>query len=509
MKRLRFGKIALAVALFCTTHVLALHAQTFSTLVEFNGTNGAYPYLGSLIQGTDGNLYGTTSSGGTGIGIACPIFGCGTIFKITPRGRISLVYKFCSKTNCTDGGGPAAGLVLGANGSFYGTTQGGGAYAAGTVFEITSSGVLTTLYSFCPEAGVCPDGAIPRGGLVQAANGNFYGTTFGGGAYADGTVFEITQGGKLMTLYSFCPGGDPCSDGNGPWAGLIQGTDGSLYGTTAYGGSHEDGTVFKITQAGRLTTLHSFCSVKNCADGQYPYSGLTQGTDGNFYGTTNQGGITWGTVFRITPGGALTTLYDFSSCTNSGCPDGASPMAGLVQSSDGNFYGTTQTGGTEYSLCGGILGIGCGLAFRITPDGDPTVLYDFCSQSGCTDGFSPEGGLFQATDGIFYGAAMLGGNTTGDCAPDGCGTVYSISSDLTPFVKANPNFGKVGRVIGILGNNLSTTSSVTFNGTPATFEVISGTYIKAEVPTAATTGLIQVKTSSGMLSSNAAFLVIP
>jgi uncharacterized repeat protein (TIGR03803 family) len=184
-------------------------------------------------------------------------------------------------------------------------------------------------------------------------------------------------------------------------------------------------------------------------------------------------------------------------------------MAGLVQGSDGNFYGTTQMGGFIATLCGGIINVGCGVAFQLTPAGEITILHDFCSQSGCSDGFSPEGEPFEATNGIFYGTTTSGGNTTGNCYPYGCGTLYSVSVGLGPFVEANPNFGKAGRIVGILGNNLTETTSVTFNGTPATFEVVSATYLKATVPIGATTGTIQVTTPSGTLSSNVAFRILP
>jgi len=493
--------ITFTLALFCQSAAIPLHAQSFHTVVEFNETNGAYPYLSSLVQGIDGNLYGTTS-GGAGFDAV------GTVFRMTPAGRITTIYKFCSETKCSDGRGPAAGLTLGINDNFYGTTQYGGIYGAGTVFEITASGKLTTLYSFCAEGGVCNDGENPVGSLIQASNGNFYGTTTIGGKYASGTVFEITQGGKLTTLHSFCASGEPCTDGERPNAGLVQSTDGSFYGTATFGGTEQSGTLFRITPERQFITLHTFCSLQGCADGAYPYGALVLGTDGNFYGTSQMGGLNAaGTIFQITPSGLLTTLYDFGPC-NAGCPDGAYPVAGLAQGSDGNFYGATDSGGVIQSLCG-YFNVGCGVAFQITSAGQFTALHEFCPQSSCADGFLPEGGLFQATNGIFYGTTNLGGEMNGSCAGNGCGTAYGISFDMRPFVEPNPDFGKVGRVIGILGNNLKGTTSVTFNGTPAVFKVISDTYVKVEAPTGATTGLIQLTTSSGTLSSNIAFRVIP
>src|SRR5208283_5109939 len=331
----RVAGAALALAIMLVPAFLtaeSAQAQTLTTLHSFDGTDGASPYA-ALVQDTDGNLYGTTLYGGPnsctypGIGT---IFSCGTVFKITPSGTLATLYNFCSQSGCTDGQFPYAGLIQGSDGNLYGTTSFGGANGDGTVFRITPSGTLTTLHSF---AGT--DGAAGYAGLVQGTDGNFYGTTFGGPA--NGTVFKITPSGTLTTLYTFC---FSCT-GAGPYAGLVQGTDGNFYGTTFNGGGNGVGTVFTITPGGTLTTLYSFCSQSGCTDGANPYAALVQGTDGNFYGTT-LGGAANGTVFKMTPGGTLTTLYTFCyGCT------GVSPYAALVQGTDGNFYGTTE-GGTNH-----------------------------------------------------------------------------------------------------------------------------------------------------------------
>src|ERR1035438_801600 len=304
--------------------------QTFTTLANFNGTNdGAGP--SSLVQGMDGNFYGTTGNRGAN--------GYGTVFKITPGGTLTTLHSF----NSTDGAYPLAGLVQGINGNFYGTTSLGGAYncgaynQCGTIFKITPGGTLTTLHSFNST-----DGYYPVGGLVQGLNGNFYGTTSSGGANNYGTVFKITPGGALTTLHSF-----NSTDGANTWAGLVQGLNGNFYGTTQQGGTSNLGTVFNITPGGTLTTLHSF----NSTDGAYPLAGLVQGLNGNFYGTTSSGGANnYGTVFKITPGGTLTTLHSFNST------DGYSPSAGLVLATNGSFYGTTQQGGTsKYGTVSSLL----------------------------------------------------------------------------------------------------------------------------------------------------------
>jgi uncharacterized repeat protein (TIGR03803 family) len=255
----------------------------------------------------------------------------------------------------TDGANPAAALIQGTDGNFYGTTYGGGAGGTGTVFKITPVGVETALYSFTGKDG---DGANPKAALIQGTDGNFYGTTYyggttGTGASSAGTVFKITPAGVETVIYSFT---GKNGDGANPAAGLIQDADGNFYGTTYFGGStsvgvfgpgsglYSSGTVFKITATGVETVLHSFTG--STGDGSNPAAGLILGADGNFYGTTYYGGtpfqgpqdaviLTAGTVFKITPAGVETVLISF----NFG--DGENPSASLIQGSDGNFYGTT------------------------------------------------------------------------------------------------------------------------------------------------------------------------
>jgi YVTN family beta-propeller protein/uncharacterized repeat protein (TIGR03803 family) len=372
--------------------------EALTNVLNFDGANGAFPYLTSLIQGTDGNLYGTTDGGGT--------FDQGTVFQLTPGGTLTTIYTFCSQTNCTDGAEPLAGLVQATNGNFYGTTPVGGAIGTGTIFEITSAGQLTTLYNFCSQPG-CADGNYSQAPLVQATNGNFYGTTYAGGVNGEGNVFEMTPAGQLTTLYSFCSQ-PKCTDGAYPIAGLVQATNGNLYGTTLYGGANGAGTVFEITPAGQLTTRYSFCSQTNCSDGEIPYAGLIQGANGNLYGTTESGGANGGgTVFEITPAGQLTTRYSF--CSQSGCTDGVEPYGGLVQVS-GNFYGMTSDLGPN----------GFGTVFEITPAGQLNTLYGF----GLTDGAYPDGGLVQGSNGNLYGMTDFGGNRLG-------GTLFSLPPVIT------------------------------------------------------------------------------
>jgi uncharacterized repeat protein (TIGR03803 family) len=459
-----------------TSKSVTQFVEIFNTVANFNGTVGFEPFLMSLVQGIDGNLYGTTVLGGTGDG---------TIFKVTPSGTLTTLHSFGG----TDGLAPYAGLVLGTDGNFYGTTVGGGANSqcsgtgiqgCGTVFKITPGGTFTTLYSF---AGT--DGANPWAGLVQGTDGNFYGTTAYGGASSVGTVFKITSGGTLTTLHSFSG-----SDGDFAVAALIQATDGNFYGTTGGGGAGSYGTVFRMTPSGTLTTLHSF----DLADGEVPEAALIQGTDGNLYSTTPGGGggncnssglQGCGTVFKITTGGTLTTLHSFVGS------DGQWPYGPLIQATDGNLYGTTTAGGASASCS-----VGCGTVFNISLGGTLTGLLSFDS----TDGAAPYGGLVQATSGVFYGTTYTGGANNG-------GTIYSLTVGLGPFVETLPNSGKVGAAVKILGNNLKGATKVTFNGTAATFKVVSSTEITTKVPSGATTGKVQVVTPHGTLSSNVPFRV--
>ena len=340
-----FVKTLLVLALFCAAVPTASFAQEFATLTSFGGANGNGP-VAALIQGADGDFYSTTVNGGVGNGsdICLPPYGgCGTVFKVTPSGTVTALYSFCSQSNCTDGSFPRSALVQTSDGSFYGTTVMGGAYTYGTVFKITPAGVFTQLYNFCAQRN-CPDGFWPVGGLVLASDGNFYGTTQGGGTHGYGTVFKITPTGSLTTIYNFCAQ-TRCTDGSQPEAALIQATDGNLYGTTWAGGRVGAGTVFRITLAGALTTLYSF----NDNYGAAPEAPLIQATDGNFYGTTGEGGLnsdycspaSCGTVFKITPSGTLTTLHTFNGA------DGGFALAGLLQAADGNLYGTTWNGGAN------------------------------------------------------------------------------------------------------------------------------------------------------------------
>ena len=289
------------------------------------------------------------------------------------------LYSF---TGGNDGANPLAGLVQASDGNLYGTASAGGPINSGTIFRITASGVLTPLYSFTNGN----DGATPIAGLMQASDGNLYGTASAGGANGFGTIFRITTNDVFTPLYSFTNG----NDGATPYAGLVQASDGNLYGTAIGGGTNDCGTIFRITTSGVFTPLYSFTFGN---DGGGPEAGLVQASDGNLYGTAYLGGTNgfFGTIFRITTNSVFTPLYSFSNGN-----DGAYPVAGLVQASDGNLYGTAEDGGT----------IGDGTIFRITTNGVFTSLYSFTYGN---DGANPTTALVQASNGNLYGTTIFAG----------------------------------------------------------------------------------------------------
>jgi uncharacterized repeat protein (TIGR03803 family) len=352
---------ALAFVTFLTVITAqSAQSQTFTVLHFFSYADGGGPN-GTLIQATDGAFYGTTVQGGAD--------GYGTVFKINSGGKFTMLHSF----DATDGDGPTIGLIQATDGEFYGATLYGGVHNLGTIFKLDFKGTLTTLHAF--------DGTDGQGpwGLIQATDGDLYGTTGYGGADNYGTVFEITCDGKLTTLHSFVD-----ADGVIPVTGVIEATNGDFYGTTTEGGplgpDYQYGTVYRITPGGKLTVIASFDYNE-----RYP-SGLLQAADGNFYGTSVS------EFFEVTPRGILTTPYTFTGY-------GQNPYMSLIQATDGNFYGTT-VGGGAYNA---------GSVFQLTPSGVLTTLYSFCPEPACTDGSSPIEGLIQGTDGDFYGSAESGG----------------------------------------------------------------------------------------------------
>jgi|GEM_PF-763418 len=355
------------------------HGQTLESLHSFSASwgpsSGGGNYPTELAQGADGALFGITAYGGTS--------GLGTAFRMTTSGD---AFNTLVTFNNANGESPQ-GLMQARDGGFYGTTYRGGASNLGTVFKMTSTGALITLVDFCGTNGANPC----EDGLVEASDGNLYGTTSQGGTSNLGTVFRITTNGAFIKLVDF-----NVSNGANPYAGLMQASDGNLYGTTFYGGTNDYGTVFQMTTNGTLTTLVSFKGTY--PNGFHPFAGLVEGKDGNLFGTTYRGGAGGlGTVFKVTTNGALTTLVSFNGSNTNG--NGAAPVAKLLCGADGNLYGTTAEGGTNAS----------GTLFRLTTNGVLTTLAAFNRRNGAY----PRAGLVQAGDGNLYGTTFYGGTNGG------------------------------------------------------------------------------------------------
>lgn len=453
--------LAVLVAIAILAGAVPATAQTFTTLVNFDNTNGNQPVNQVMVQGFDGNLYGTTYLGGT--------LGHGNVFKITPAGVISTVYEFCLSSGCPDGSAPAAALTVGTDGNLYGTTRYGGAGACGVVFKLTRAGVLTTLHSFNNT-----DGCYPTNGLMQASNGNFYGTTTFSGASGYGTLFEITSSGAFKVLHNF----DGTNAGGGtPGGELVQLTNGNLYGGTV---APQASVVYELTMSGGSFRTFPFANINANV-----YGPLIQGSNGDVFGTTSFAPSN-GTVFKMTPAGTITTVYNF--CSLASCADGSQPLKGVIQASDGNFYGTTYNGGTSND----------GILFKLTSAGKLTTLHNFDG----TTGNLVDSGVVQHTNGTIYGLTHGGGTMN-------IGTVYSYSNKLPAFVHSVTPGGIVGSRVIILGSNLKTATAVSFNGTPATFTAVSATEITTTVPAGATTGKLKVTLPTTTLNSERTFYVTP
>lgn len=327
-------------------------------LHSFTGRNGRYPFAGVLRDRT-GNLYGTTLAGGTHCPHGYGFAGCGTVFKLDKAGNEDLLYSFAGTP---DGVNPEALLVGDAAGNLYGTTLYGGTSSGyGTVFKVDAEGKETILYRFAGP----PDGAFPYASVIRDAAGNLYGVADDGGEFCCGTVYMIDTTGEETILYSFSGG----PDGSGPSSVLIADSEGNLYGTTVGGGNGECGgsgcgVVFELSPQSdgswTETTLYTFCSLSNCADGEEPIAGpLVRDAAGNLYGTTYFGGTDDdGVVFELSPTGKEMVLHNFT-----GGKDGAFPWAGLTKDSAGNLYGVAEEGGDTNCYAPH----GCGVVFKLAP----------------------------------------------------------------------------------------------------------------------------------------------
>jgi uncharacterized repeat protein (TIGR03803 family) len=455
-------KLWLAISAFVAVVSFA-NAQTFRVLYNF-GTHEGDPVnpAGIIAQGRDGSLYG--------VGLSSTSF-AEYGYEVTRSGVLTTLANLGGDYSGTN---PSFGLSLGTDGEFYGTTSDGGPDSAGTIYKFTPGGVFATLYNFTSESGDFPYPLVPP---IQGVDGDFYGTTAGGSACNSGascgTVYAITPAGTFTELHTFDE-----TDGESVFTALVQGTDGGLYGIADGGGSKGYGTFFRVSPSGKFAVLYNF----DLAHAPDPTS-ITQGSDGSFYGITpfsGPDGTSYAAVFKISHG-VLTILHQFSGVEGI-------PSAGLVQATDGNFYGATDNGTSD-----------CGSIYRMIPGGSFTTLHTF----SCTDGYQPSA-LLQHTDGRLYGTTTYGGTAgTGD------GVFFRLDLGLAPFVTFLPAARQVGHTVEILGQGFTGTSAVSFNGAPAAFTVYADTYLTANVPEGATSGLIQVTTPSGTLMSNKPFHVKP
>jgi uncharacterized repeat protein (TIGR03803 family) len=445
--------LALASAFPCSAQT------TITVLHDFaGGKSGAVPAIVTPSQGRDGRLYGTTAEGGP--------TNAGTVFKMATSGE----YRQFFTLGTVDGTYTQGGLTLGIDGNYYGTANGGGSADDGVLFKISPAGNYRVLHSFLGGK----DGKYPYAAPIQASDGNFYGTTGGGSPGSiQPTVYRYKPDGTFSTIYILTT-----DLGQTIEEPVIQGTDGNLYGF-AYGADDECGTIFKLSLNGTLLFSYTFPG----APGGCLATGLTQATDGNFYGATFEGGTAGlGTIFKLDQAGNVTILYSLMAAG-----DGQNPSA-LSEATDGKLYGTTSAGGA----------FGFGTLFSVTTSGTYTVLASLTSET--QDAFAAP---LQATSGLFYGTAEAGGLY-------GYGSVYSFDVGLGPFVTFVLPVGKVGLAAQILGQGFTGTTSVAFNGVPATsFKVGSDTFLTAIVPTGATTGPVVVTTPTATLTSNKSFQVLP
>ena len=459
------SRFTLGLVTACAACVFSLavcaQAQTVTAIAAENS-------LG-MVQATDGNFYGAGSAPGNLDG---------GIFRMTPTGEISTVYRSCFQPNCTQPGPP----ILGGDGNLYGVSKfGGNSTGSGTVYKLTLDGKLTILYTFCPNAG-CADGQFPLG-LVLGSDGNFYGAAEEGGAGSgvSGTIFRISPTGEFKLLYTFCSLAN-CADGTGAASPPVQGSDGNFYGVAVFGGATGHGVAYRLTSAGAYTVLYNFCSATDCLDGNQPQA-VTWSPSGTLLGVTNLGGDrNGGTIFEINlVKNHYRTLHSFDAWV-----DGDNPFYPLTLANDRNFYGVV---GDSFAA---------GYIFEVTPAGVYTSLYNFAC---CGLGTNPFGPLLQATSGKLYGEMEYSHHVTNS------GSIFQLLNGISPSVQPVPVAGKVGQSILILGNGLTGTTRVTFNGVAAAFTVESDTYIKARVPVGATTGTVSVATPTGKLNSNPTFRV--
>ncbi|HEY6767761.1 MAG TPA: choice-of-anchor tandem repeat GloVer-containing protein [Candidatus Sulfotelmatobacter sp.] len=435
-------------------------AQTVTTLYNLNAGTGSNP-VANLIQGRDGNLWGTARFGGENA--------MGTVFKVSTGGRLTVVHSFAG----SDGAYPEAGLLLGVDGNFYGTTANGGSANFGVVFKMTPAGDVTVLHAFTGT----PDGGIPYSSPILASDGNLYGVTDSGGSTNNnaGVVYRIPPSGKYTVIYNYS-----LPVGSGEDFSPLQGSDGYLYISSVTEGANNCGSIVKMSTQGIVADAYDF----DCgADGANPYGSLIQSSNGKFYGVTANSAVSMeGVLLELDSSLNLSPLFTFGSDTTL-----VGPNSGPYQATDGNLYGVAFKGGA----------FGYGGIYQYTLSGAFSTVFSWNRQAEPTTGF------MQHTNGKMYSATYVAGRYN-------LGTVYALDMGLGPFIALVRYTGRIGQSAQILGQGFTGTTSVTFNGSSAmSFKVWSDTYMTAVVPSGATTGPVVVTTPSGTLTSNKSFRVIP
>ena len=477
---MHFTRVALFVDA-CLILQGGFHAASAQAPITVLHDFGAISLNGGLVQAPDGTFYGTS---GDILGI--PTIPAGAIFHMTTSGQVTILYQF--PADGSQGLAPNA-LIQASDGNFYGTNMTGGSAQAGTAFRLGASGQMTIIHVFQGS-----DGSAPSGRLVEGIDGSLYGATLYGGSAGQGTIFQITRSGMLNTIVSFSG-----ANGSHPNGGLVPAGINAFYGSTLAGGAGGGGTIFKVTTAGALQTLYSFSGVHGCP------SALTPASDGNLYGTTADitffpascfaavfGGF--GSIFRITPKGAFSNLHSMGG--NGLSP--AFPSGPLLQASDGNFYGVSNVGGSGF--------LNPGTIFRYTPAGQLT----WSSFQGGSQGASPCCELVQAAAGGIYGVTQ--GFVDIEFGPEDAVT-YVLTAGLPkplPVIAGfRPVSGPPGTVVTLFGEYFISSSAVNFNGIPAGFRTMSSGAVVTVVPAGATSGTISLTTAAGTALSRQSFTVTP
>ncbi|HET9307927.1 MAG TPA: choice-of-anchor tandem repeat GloVer-containing protein [Candidatus Sulfotelmatobacter sp.] len=540
----RAQRLALACALLMVFAAASLHAQAYQDLYDLGCIGGCSPIdSGRLTQGVDGNLYGTTEFGGTN--------NDGALFFATPSGSSAPLFYF---DGAKSGANPVGALTLAStDGNFYGTTSNGGKFGFGTLFRFNASTLkLNVLHHFSSTEGsplvapieakdkrlygttvagtlyrvTLPNGPFtilpntvpqePLGPLFQASDGFLYGTTELGGTNNLGTIFRMATNGTIKIIHNFTG-----LDGSNPAGPLVQGKDGNLYGTTQHGGAATDdtGTVFKLTLPSLVfSTLFSFdpfnLDATNVA-GAFPFAGLLQGPDGNFYGSaTNGGANTAGTLFQITPGGVFTKLFDLDSAV----ANGALPETTLMEHTNGVFYGLTSGGGSFasgefYSLTLPKVNVNITLCCNwwVILDQPVTILGQGLRGAVAVN-FGSVAAQFQPGSDTFLTAFVPSGAIDAPVSvtlATGAQIETEQNAHILPTItNLDPSSGSVGSQVNIVGGGFAATKKVTFGGVAATtFSVLTPGLIQATVPAGAVTGKVGVATPNGSALSPQTFTV--